>query len=427
MSSGATPRGAGQDGTAPEGGLDLDAVRAQFPSLTREVGGRPVAWLDGPGGTQVPHRVIDRVVAYYKHSNSNIDGHFAAALETEQLIDSARDAVGDLLGADPAGIAFGGSMTTLNFALAHAVARTCSPGDRIVGTELDHEGNVSPWLQVARDHGLEVDVARGTTGGTLDVEHLESLLTERTRVVAFTLASNALGSISPVERVVAAAHRVGALAWADAVHFTPHRRVCKDQWGVDVLLTSAYKWCGPHLGIAALTPSIAAELPTDRVRVADALPPGHRAETGTLAHELIAGTVEAVEYLADLSGVLGESRATRLDVAYDRLITHEHVLAERFMEGVERLDHLTLHGVTDRHRLGERTATFLLDVRNHNPGDVARVLGDRGYFTWHGDFYAPGAVRSVGLGPDGGLRIGLAHYNSPDEVDGVLAELEALS
>lgn len=426
MTSGATPHSSGQVGLAADGGLDLDAVRAQFPSLTREVGGRAVAWLDGPGGTQVPQRVIDRVVEYYKHSNSNIDGHFAAAVETEQLIDEARAAVGDLLGADPAGVAFGGSMTTLNFALAHAVARTYSPGDRIVVTELDHEGNVSPWLQVARDHGLEIDLARGTPGGTLDVEHLESLLTERTRVVAFTLASNAHGSITPVERVVAAAHRVGALAWADAVHFTPHRRVRKDQWGVDVLLCSAYKWCGPHLGVAALTPSIAAELPTDRVRVADVLPPGHRVETGTLAHELVAGTVEAVEYLADLSGVPEETRASRLDVAYNRLNTHEHVLAERFMKGVERLDHVRLYGITDRTRLAERTSTFLLDVRNHKPGDVARVLGERGFFIWHGDFYAPGAVRSVGLGPDGGVRIGLAHYNSTDEVDGVLAELEAL-
>ena len=425
MSSGAQARSS-DPGPAAEGGLDLDAVRAQFPSLTREVGGRAVAWLDGPGGTQVPQRVIDRVVAYFQHSNSNTDGHFAAALETEQLIHDAKAAVGDLLGADPAGVAFGGSMTTLNFALAHAVARTCSPGDRIVVTELDHEGNVSPWLQVARDRGLEVDVARGTAGGTLDVEHLESLLTERTRVVAFTLASNALGSITPVERVVAAAHRVGALAWADAVHFTPHRRVRKEQWGLDVLLTSAYKWCGPHLGIAALTPSLAAELPTDRVRVADPSPPGHRVETGTLAHELVAGTLEAVEYLADLSGVPDQPRASRLDAAYDRLDTHEHELAERFMEGLEGLDHVTLHGVADRERLAERTATFLLDVRDRNPGDVARVLGDRGFFTWHGDFYAPGAVRSVGLGPDGGLRIGLAHYNSTDEVDGVLAELDAL-
>ena len=418
--------GSQQAGPRRAEGLDLDAVRAQFPSLKREVGGRPVAWLDGPGGTQVPQRVIDRVVDYYKHSNSNVDAHFAAAYETEQLIEEARAAAGDLLGADPNGIAFGGSMTTLNFALAHAVARTFSPGDRIVVTQLDHEGNVSPWLQVAQDHGLEVDVARATSGGTLDVDHLESLLTDRTRVVAFTLASNALGSISPVERIVAAAHRVGALAWADAVHFSPHRRVRKERWGVDVVLCSAYKWCGPHLGIAALNPSLAAELPTDRVRVADALPPGHRVETGTLAHELVAGTLEAVEYLADLGGAEGDSRASRLDTAYDRLNTHEHLMASRFIAGVETLDHVTLHGIADPTRLEERTSTFLLDVRDRKPGDVARLLGERGFFVWHGDFYAPAAVTSVGLGPEGGVRIGLAHYNSPGEVDDVLSELATL-
>ena len=401
-------------------GLDLDVVRAQFPSLSRTIHGRRVAWFDGPGGTQVPQRVIDRIVAYYGTSNSNVDALFAASRETEELIADARAAAGDLLGADPDGIGFGGSMTTLNFALAHAVSRTFQRGDRIVVTDLDHEGNISPWLQVAQDHGLNVDVARGTAGGELDVDHLESLITDRTRVVAFTLASNALGSITPVTRVVSAAHSVGALAWADGVHFTPHRRVKKEQWGLDVLLCSAYKWCGPHIGLAAVSPSLAADLPADRVRVADSTPPGHRFETGTLAHELLAGTIEAIEYLSDFGVGVEQSRTARLDSGLDRLNRHEHALAAQFMAGVESLDHVDLHGIADQARVAERTSTFLISVRDHSPERVAGILGERGFFVLHGDFYAPNAVKFVGLGADGGVRIGLVHYNTADEVDGLL-------
>ncbi len=276
--------------------LDVDAVRDCFPALS---GG--AAYLDGPGGSQVPADVLEAISACLTETNANLGGAFATSEGAVEVMARGRAALADFTGGHPDGIAFGANMTTLNFLLAHAVARTLQPGDEIVVTQLDHDANISPWLLVAADHGLTVRTAPIDTGDvTLDHDALEALIGERTRVVAFTLASNAVGSLTDPARIAAAAHAVGALAWADGVHLAPHRRLRASEWGLDVLLCSPYKFFGPHLGVAAIRPELAESLPADRVRPAGQDPPGHRFETGTQSFEAVAGAAAAVEYLRSL-------------------------------------------------------------------------------------------------------------------------------
>ena len=276
--------------------LDVDALRARFPALASGA-----AYLDGPGGSQAPQDVLDAIDGYLRGSNANLGGAFATSAASDELIERGRAAAAEFTGGERDGIAFGANMTTLNFLLAHALARTLEPGDEIVVTALDHDANVSPWLLIAEDQDLVVRTAPiRTEDVTLDVDALEAMLGERTRVVAFTLASNAVGSIPDAARIAAAAHRVGALAWADGVHLAPHERLRASEIGLDVLLCSPYKFFGPHIGIAAIRPELAASLPADRVRPAEEEPPGHRFETGTLSHEAIAGTVAAIDYLRSL-------------------------------------------------------------------------------------------------------------------------------
>ena len=312
-------------------------------------------------------------------------------------------------------------MTTLNFALAHAVARTLQPGDEIVVTELDHDANVAPWLRVAEDHGLVVRTAPlRTSDVTLDVDALEALLGPRTRIVAFTLASNAVGSIPDAQRIVAAAHAAGALAWADGVHLAPHRRPDRAAIGADVLLCSPYKFFGPHLGIASIRRDLAETWPADRVRPASEDPPGHRFETGTPSFEAFAGLVAAIDYLRDLGS--GD-----LDAAYAAIRAHEDALCVRVLEGVAALPGVTLHGIADPARVAERTPTFSVTVAGRGPREVAEALAADGVHVWDGDFYAYTLMHSLGLAEDGGaVRAGLLHYTTEDEVDRLLAGLARL-
>src|ERR687897_115214 len=305
-----------------------EAIRAEFPALASGA-----AYFDGPGGSQVPACVVDAMSAYLTEANANLGGAFATSRASDAVMERGRAAAADFAGAEPEGIAFGANMTTLNFQLAHAVARTLEPGDEIVVTALDHDANVSPWLVVAGDHDLVVRTAPlRPEDMTLDLDALEQLINERTRVVAFTLASNAVGSIPDAARIAAAAHRAGALAWADGVHLAPHRRLRARELGLDVVLCSPYKFFGPHLGIAAIRPDLAESLPADRVRPAAEDPPGHRFETGTQSHEAIAGATAAVDYLASLGE--GADRRARLDDAFARIRRHEEALARRTLEGL---------------------------------------------------------------------------------------------
>ncbi len=413
--------------TAAASGLDLESIRRRFPALERRVAGRPVAYFDGPGGTQVPREVIDAIGSYLERSNANSGGAFASSEETDELLGAAHLAVGELLGAEADEIAFGANMTTLNFALAHALARTLAPGDEIVVTQLDHDANVSPWFRVAEDRGLEIRVAPIDPGdGSLDLEALERLLGERTRVVAFTLASNALGTITDSGRIAAAAHRVGALAWADGVHLAPHRRIDRTAIGADLLLCSPYKFFGPHLGVAAIGRDLAERLPADRVRAADPHPPGHRFETGTLNHEALAGTIAAIDYLAGLTPAAGDL-GPRLDAAFAGIAAHESELSARFLGAIEGIEGLRLHGIADPERIAERTPTFLVSFDRSSPRAAAVALGERGMYSWDGHFYAVGPLGALGLLPDGALRLGFVHYNTAAEVDDLAAALTEIA
>ena len=390
----------------------LPDVRERFPALAGDD-----VFLDGPGGSQTPQEVLDAVAGCLRDSNANLGGAFATSARAVEIMDRGRDAVADFTGGEAEGIAFGANMTTLNFLLAHAVARTLAPGDEIVVTDLDHDANISPWMLVAADHGLVVrHVPIRAADVTLDHDALEELVGERTRVVAFTLASNAVGSLTDPARIAAAAHRVGALAWADAVHLAPHRRLRARDWGLDVLLCSPYKFFGPHLGVAAIRPELAQSLPADRVRPADEHPAGHRFETWTQSHEAVAGTIAAIGYLRSLGG-------GSLDTSFARLVEYEESLSQRFLEGLP--DRLELYGLPGSHG---RTPTFCFNLAGYAPRELAERLGERGLYVWDGDYYALEPMRALGLHEGGGaVRAGFLHYTTIEEVDRLLEALVRLA
>jgi cysteine desulfurase family protein (TIGR01976 family) len=388
--------------------LDVEAVRGRFPALATGT-----AYLDGPGGSQCPQQVLDAVEDHLRGSNANLGGAFPTSAASDEVMRQGRAAAADFTGAEPEGIAFGANMTTLNFLLAHAVARTLRPGDEIVVTQLDHDANISPWLLLADDHDLVVRHAPIKAGDvTLDHDALEELIGERTRVVAFTLASNAVGSVTDPARIATAAHAVGALAWADGVHLAPHRRLRASEWGLDVLLCSPYKFFGPHLGIAAIRTDLAESLPADRVRPAPEHPPGQRFETGTQSHEAVAGATAAIEYLRSI----GDGS---LDLAFERIGRHEDALARRFLDGLP--DGVELYGLRT---VEGRTPTFCFNLPGRSPREVAEGLGKRAIYVWDGDYYALEPMRALGLADRGGaVRAGFLHYTNQAEVDRLLAAL----
>jgi cysteine desulfurase family protein (TIGR01976 family) len=407
--------------------LDLTAIRARFPALAAHEDGRPVAYLDGPGGSQVPREVLDAMLGYLERDNANLGGAFRASRASDDVIEAGRAAIADLVGGDPGEIAFGANMTTLNFLLAHAVTRTLRPGDEIITTTLDHDANVSPWLLVAQDRGLVVhQVGVVDPDLDLDLDELERLICERTRIVAFTLASNAVGTLPDARRIADLAHRVGALAWADAVHYAPHRRIDVASLGVDVLLCSPYKFFGPHLGCAWARKELLESWPADRVRPADEVPAGHRFETGTQSHEAIAAATAAVDYLASLGE--GANRRSRLDDAYSRIRAYEEELSAHALQRLAAIPGLRVYGISDPTSVARRTATFCVTLEGHAPRSLAEALGAESIASWDGNYYALSIMQRLGLEEHGGgLRIGFLHYTTRDEVDRALDVLERLA
>ena len=382
--------------------LDLDAVRARVPAL-----GSGVAYLDGPGGTQCPQEVIDAIAEYLRDSNANLGGAFSASRRSGALVDEAHVCAASFLGCRPEETIFGQNMTTLSFALSRALARTLRPGDEILVTRLDHDGNVAPWLELAPDLDLRVGFVEIHDDTTLDLDDLERKLTGRTRVVAFPLASNALGTLTDAGRIVELAHVHGALAWADAVHFAPHGPIDVAALGVDVLLCSPYKFFGPHLGLAFGREELLRTWRPYKVRPAPDEPAGARYETGTLAHELLAGFVAAVSYLDELG--------------WDAIRAHERALGERFLAGLPA--GVTLYGLPG---MDGRVPTFAFRVDGRSPREVAEFLGAREIAVWDGDYYAVEVMARLGLQPEGAVRAGFVHYNTTDEVDRLLAALAEL-
>ncbi len=395
--------------------LDVDACRRQFPGLARLVAGRPAAFLDGPGGSQVPQSVIDAVSDCLAHRNANDGGAFATSREAGGVVQAARGAVAELLGAaDPGEVVFGLNMTTLTFALSRALARTWRPGDEVVVTRLDHDANVTPWVLAAADAGatvryLDVD----PSDCTLRLDSLAALLNDRTRLVAVGLASNAVGTVNPVRAVAAAARRVGALVFVDAVHAVPHRPVDVVELGADFLACSPYKFFGPHLGVVWGRRDLLDRLPVYKVRPAPDSGPG-RWMTGTPSFEGIAGTHAAVDYLSSLGG--GGDRRAALASAYAAIRAHEDALSAQFLRGLARLPAWRVWGVADPDRVADRVSTFGLTHRTKPAAEVAAAFAARGLFVWSGNFYAAGLIETLGLAPAGMLRIGFLHYNTSEEV-----------
>ncbi len=406
--------------TAAAASLDLPSIRARFPALRADTA---PAYFDGPAGTQVPDVVLEAIRSYLVGDNANLGGRYRSGRASDQLLSEARVAAASFLGAEPEEIVFGGNTTTITYLVASALARTLDAGAEIVTTRLDHDSNVSPWLQVAADHGLVVrSVGFRPSDGTLDLDELASLVGERTRVVAFGLASNALGTINDVSRVVEIARAAGALVWADGVHFAPHRLVDARTWGLDVVTTSAYKYAGPHLGVAAIRRDLAESWPANKVRPAEDTPAGHRYETGTQSHEAIAGFLAALDHLATL--VPGEgSLRERLERSYGAVRRHEDRLGRRLLDGFAQIDGVRVHGLTAPDRLGERTATFTIRSERVSPAAMAEALGDRDVYVADGDYYAWDAMHVLGLAPEGGVRVGAVHYTDDGDVDRLLTAL----
>jgi cysteine desulfurase family protein (TIGR01976 family) len=381
--------------------FDVDAARARFTALQS-----PLAFFDGPGGTQVPDSVIDAISAYLRESNANVGGPYGNSIRTEALIDDARRHAGGFLGCDAANTVFGANMTTLNFALTRTAAREFREGDEIIVTRLDHDANVSPWLELAHDRGLVVHFVDFDDETRLRMDDLEAKLSERTKVVAFPVASNAVGTLTDVTRITELAHDAGAIAWADAVHYGPHGPIDVAALGVDVLICSPYKFFGPHLGLAYGRPELLERWRPYKVRPASNEPLGHRFETGTLPHELLAGFVAAVDYV--------------WSIGWDAIRAHEHALGERFLQGLP--DAYTLHGIPT---MDGRVATFAFNHAERSAEEIATGLGDRGVAVWHGNYYAVEVMRSLGLEDGGAVRAGMVHYNTEAEVDRLLEALSA--
>jgi cysteine desulfurase family protein (TIGR01976 family) len=405
--------------------LDISAVRSRFPALCRTEEGRPVAYLDGPGGTQAPAGVIEAMAGRLRVGTSNIGGAFGASREADAVVAGAREAVADLLGGHPEEVAFGQNMTSLTFAVSRALARSWGPGDEVVVTRLDHDANVAPWRLAAADRGAAVRLVDfDPADGTLDLAHLERVLGPNTRLLAVTAASNALGTVPPVRRAADLAHAAGALVYVDAVHYAPHRLVDVAALGADFLACSAYKFFGPHTGVLWGREALLEALEAYKVVPAPDSGPG-KWETGTQSFESMAGVAAAVDYLASLGA--GGIRRERLAAAYAAIGNHEEALAGRFLAGVADLPNVRLYGLAEPARLGERTATFALEVAGLSPEEASRRLGDLGLHTWSGDYYAVGVMEHLGVAARGGLlRIGFVHYNTAEEVDRALEALAGL-
>ena len=383
--------------------FDVAAVRARFTALQR-----PTAFFDGPGGTQVPDSVVEAISFYLREANANLGGPFETSRRSDEVVDTAHEAAARFLGASPAEVGFGQNMTTLNFALTRTLGRELEAGDEILVTRLDHDANVSPWLELARDLDLVVRHADLREDDcTLDLADLEAQLSERTKVVAFTWASNAVGSISDVRRIADLAHEAGALAWVDAVHYAPHGPIDVAAVGADVLICSPYKFFGPHLGLFFGRHDVIERWRPYKVRPSADEPVGRRFETGTLAHELLAGFTAAVEYVES--------------IGWDAVVAWERELGQRFLDGLPGA--YRLHGLPT---MDGRTPTFALTHPERTPDELAAALGERDLATWPGNYYALEIMERLRL-TDGCLRIGIVHYNTAEEVDRLLAALAELA
>lgn len=410
--------------------LDVANLRRQFPALSQQYNNRPAIFFDNPGGTQVPQRVIDAMVDYMTRRNANTHGVFETSRRTDVIIDAARQAMADLLGANSDEVIFGANMTTLTFHLSRSLAQVIRPGDEIVVTQLDHDANVAPWTALARDTGAALQVAEADLETcTLDMEHLRSLITDRTKIVAVGYASNLSGTINDVQTIVQWAREAGAYSFIDAVQYAPHGLIDVKTLDCDFLACSAYKFFGPHVGVLYGKAEHLARLNAYRVRPAGDVAPD-KWETGTKNHEGLAGVTAAVDYLTEIGTVYGHAlfsaeRREKLKAAWEEIANYEQMLIERLLNGLDVLNRVRVYGLTRREDWSRRVATVSLRKEGTTPQQLAHALAAENIFAWDGNFYAQSLSEALGVEESGGvLRIGLVHYNTLDEIDACLRVIE---
>ena len=397
-------------------------VRSHFPALERRHLGHPVAYFDGPGGTQVPREVVQAMSDYLLHHNANTHWAYPTSVETDAIIESARGALADLLNATPREISVGQNMTSIAFHLGRALGRRWGKGDEIVVTELDHRANVDPWKALEKDRGVVVRMARADEkSGTVDLDDLARLIGPRTKLVAVGAASNALGTITDVARVCAIARDAGALSFVDAVHYAPHALVDVRAMGCDFLACSAYKFYGPHIGVLYGREDLVASLDVPKLVPAPDAPP-EKLETGTQSHESMAGAAAAVDFLASLAN--GPTRRARLERAYAGFHARKRELFARLWNGLGAIRGVTRYGTPPE---AVRTPTAAFTVKGVDSERVVRHLAERGVFASHGDFYASTIVEKLGLAEEGLVRAGCAIYTTPDESDRLLEGVAAVA
>jgi len=445
--------------------FDVSWVRAQFPSLTQSVSGQPAVFFDGPGGTQVPHQVIDAISNYLIHANANLHGAFATSQRTDTTVAAAHSAMADFLGCDPDEVVFGANMTTLTFAMSRAIGRELEPGDEIVVTRLDHDANVAPWVAL-QERGVVIRyVDIDVENCTLDLNDLRQQINQRTKLVAIGYASNAVGTINDVAEATRLAHRVGALAFIDAVHYAAHGPIDVRSLDCDFLACSPYKFFAPHSGVLYSKREHLLRLKPYKVRPSTEELPG-RWMTGTQSHEAMAGVTATVEYLAELGRTFAGGRrqvaqgssatddyeaklvdSTARESQYDQIAdetspsrraallsamraiqAYERTLAEKLIKGLLEVPGLTFYGIREPERFESRTPTVAMRIEGHTPRELAEFLGQRGVFTWDGNYYALNLTERLGVEESGGmLRIGLVHYNTAEEIDRLFGALHEIA
>jgi cysteine desulfurase family protein (TIGR01976 family) len=406
--------------------LDVEWVRSQFPSLETQVNGQTAAFLDGPAGTQVPAGVIAAIQSYLVSSNANSGGVFQTSRHSDEMIANTRAAMADFLHCEANEVVFGANMTTLTFALSRAIGRELRPGDEILVTTLDHDANFSPW-KALEEKGVTIQVVDiHEEDCTLDLEDLKNKLSHRTRLVAVGYASNSVGTINPVREITRLAHAAGAMTFIDAVHYAPHGLTDVREIDCDFLVCSPYKFFGPHMGTLFGKREHLERFQPYKVR------PSHneipdRWETGTQAHELIAGIGAAVDYIAGVGrrcDPTAKARREALAAAYRATVAYERRLITTLIEGLRTIPGMRIHGITDPQRFEERCSTLSLRIADHHPKAIAEFLAERGVFTWDGNYYAINLTERLQVEQKGGmLRIGLVHYNTLEEVDRLLSAL----
>ena len=409
--------------------LDLAWARAQFPALAQTVNGQPAVFFDGPGGTQVPQQVIDAISNYLKRDNANTHGAYQTSRNTDRIVDEARDAVADFLNCDPDEIVFGANMTSLTFAMSRAIGRDLGPGDEIVLTLLDHDANFSPW-KALEEKGVTIRAAKfNESDCTLDMADLASKIGPKTKLVAVGYASNAVGTINDVAEVVRLARRAGALSYIDAVHYAPHGTIDVRALDCDFLVCSTYKFFGPHMGVLYGKREHLKQLRPYKVRPNSDEIPG-RWEWGTLNHECIAGIKACVDYWEELGRRANPAATTRraaILAAHEAIRQHERALLEKMIAGLLAVPGLKVYGISNPSRFDKRCATIVVRIDGHTPLELATKLGERGFFTWDGNYYALNLTEQLDVERLGGfLRIGLVHYNTMEEVERMLAALREI-